>query len=303
MNLRQEETLSVGALVLLLRALAEQIEQEQGLLIQGELLPVSDEIEVGLQVRRDGALAELRLDLRWSDIGDVRVLREPGCGSLDPAPAQAEEMGPAQAEEMGPADEIEETDRGQTAGPEARDARHDEPGSVAAAQELPGVCPGTQTEVMKPGLRVGEWIYTGPSIPGEVRAWPRVQSEAVSKDEPACPKEVVAPEEPPPGPSSEEPAPPGLLSWARSPADREALARELGAPLDEIMPLLVREDLLRIKGLGVQDAQLLVAAGVRGMKDLAARKGQKLARVIERPAKEIEGWILAAGRLPSVLEH
>ena len=74
-------------------------------------------------------------------------------------------------------------------------------------------------------------------------------------------------------------------------------------------------DLFRIQGVGAQYAELLEAAGVDTVVELATRKAENLTKKMEEvnetkklvrrvpPLKTVEGWVEEAKSLPRVLEY
>jgi len=107
----------------------------------------------------------------------------------------------------------------------------------------------------------------------------------------------------------------GFLAAARTPAGRAKLAADLPARPDLVLKWVNHADLMRVKGIGGQYAELLEAAGVDTVKELRRRNAENLtARLAEvnaekklsgnTPAlKQVTAWIEQAGTLDSVLEY
>jgi len=106
-----------------------------------------------------------------------------------------------------------------------------------------------------------------------------------------------------------------LLAAAKTPASRRALAKELGADAKGILLLANRADLIRIKGISNVFSELLEAAGVDTVKELATRRADNLlTKVVDvNREKKISGrmptlelvqdWINQAKELPKMLEY
>jgi predicted flap endonuclease-1-like 5' DNA nuclease len=106
-----------------------------------------------------------------------------------------------------------------------------------------------------------------------------------------------------------------LLTAGSTPKGRQVLAGETGISEKNILKWLNRADLARIKGIGTQYADLLEAAGVDTVPELAQRNAanlhQKMAELnatrnlVRRiPAlSAVEGWIATAKQLPRVIEY
>jgi len=101
----------------------------------------------------------------------------------------------------------------------------------------------------------------------------------------------------------------GLIDSAASRKDRTELANATGIDQRDIQQWVNHSDLLRVKGVGAEYAELLVAAGVDTLRDLRRRNPTALlakiiglngdARVVQRLPTEsmVEGWIDAAREL------
>ena len=106
-----------------------------------------------------------------------------------------------------------------------------------------------------------------------------------------------------------------LLSQACSPAGRKHLAEKAGISGDLILRWTNHADLFRIKGVGEEYSQLLEAAGVDTVPELAQRKAANLlAKMVEVQDKkklvrkmpvesQVAGWIEQAKKLPRVIEY
>jgi predicted flap endonuclease-1-like 5' DNA nuclease len=101
-----------------------------------------------------------------------------------------------------------------------------------------------------------------------------------------------------------------LLEQGASPTDRKELVSKTGISATLILKWVNRADLARVKGIGEEYADLLEAAGVDTVPELAQRNPQnlyqKLAEVntekqlVRRlPAlAQVEGWVAQAKELP-----
>jgi len=106
-----------------------------------------------------------------------------------------------------------------------------------------------------------------------------------------------------------------LLEKAASKAGRKALAAETGIDEKRILTFVNLADLMRVKGIGKQFAELLQAAGVDTIKELRTRKAANLAAAVaatnaeKKLAKsvpsesQIEGFIEAAKALEPSVTH
>jgi len=104
-----------------------------------------------------------------------------------------------------------------------------------------------------------------------------------------------------------------LLEKAGSAAGRNALAEQIGASASQVLTWVNEADLMRIPGVAEGFSQLLEAAGVDTVKELAHRNAENLVAKIAEvnaqqnlvgrlPTKEqVAGWIEAAkGMAPKV---
>lgn len=107
----------------------------------------------------------------------------------------------------------------------------------------------------------------------------------------------------------------GLLKHAKTKKQRKELAEKTGISEEKVLKFANMVDLYRIKGVGSEFAELLEAAGVDTVPELAQRKADNLTKKMEEvnlekklvrrtPAlKEVEGWVAQAKELPRALEY
>lgn len=107
----------------------------------------------------------------------------------------------------------------------------------------------------------------------------------------------------------------GFLAEARTPAGRKALAEKSGLTAKQVLKFANMVDLYRIKGVGSEYAELLEAAGVDTVAELARRNAEQLAKKITELGNakkltrrlpnesEIGKWIAQAKELPRALEY
>lgn len=105
-----------------------------------------------------------------------------------------------------------------------------------------------------------------------------------------------------------------LLDRGAKAKDRAALAKATGLKPAELLELVRRCDLLRIKGVGSEMVLLFEAAGVKSTADLVTKDAAKLteamnsanktAKISEKPPTEpqLADWISQAKKLPQVVE-
>jgi predicted flap endonuclease-1-like 5' DNA nuclease len=105
-----------------------------------------------------------------------------------------------------------------------------------------------------------------------------------------------------------------LLDKGAKSKDRKALAKATGLKGPELLDLVRRADLLRIKGVGAEMVLLLEAAGVKSTADLVTKEPaaltsamesvNKSAKISEKPPTEpqLADWIAQAKKLPQVVE-
>lgn len=106
-----------------------------------------------------------------------------------------------------------------------------------------------------------------------------------------------------------------LLVSAKTPAQRRALADKSGLTAAQILKFANMADLYRVKGIGSEYADLLEAAGVDTVPELARRRADNLtAAMLELNTKralvrrvptesEVTKWIEQAKDLPRLLEY
>lgn len=106
-----------------------------------------------------------------------------------------------------------------------------------------------------------------------------------------------------------------MLAKGKTPKERKGLAEKAGVTEKQLLNWLNRADLARVKGIGGQYADLLEAAGVDTVPELAQRKpeslhakmtevneAKKLVRKLPTSA-DVEAWVKAAKELPRALEY
>jgi predicted flap endonuclease-1-like 5' DNA nuclease len=105
-----------------------------------------------------------------------------------------------------------------------------------------------------------------------------------------------------------------LLNRGATSKERKVLGRATGLPGPELLVLVRRCDLLRIKGVGSEMVLLFEAAGVNATADLvtkdpaaltaAMQSANKTAKISEKPPTEpqLADWIAQAKKLPQVVE-
>ncbi|MFC3691938.1 DUF4332 domain-containing protein [Chenggangzhangella methanolivorans] len=106
-----------------------------------------------------------------------------------------------------------------------------------------------------------------------------------------------------------------LLERANHPRGRKALAAASGAPEATILRIANMADLMRVKGVGGEYAELLEAAGVDTVKSLRNRNVQNLTRamaelnvkkkLLKAPPSEkrVAAWIEQAKSMPAVMTY
>ena len=106
-----------------------------------------------------------------------------------------------------------------------------------------------------------------------------------------------------------------LLAKTSKPKDREALAAKTGISGKLILKFANRADLMRVNGVGEEYADLLEAAGVDTVPELAQRNAQNLFDALAKTNAEkklvrqepslsaVKGWIAAAKDMPRVLQY
>ncbi|HOC31003.1 MAG: DUF4332 domain-containing protein [Armatimonadetes bacterium] len=106
-----------------------------------------------------------------------------------------------------------------------------------------------------------------------------------------------------------------LLEKGATKKGREALAEKSGISEKRILEWVNRADLARIKGVGSEYADLLEAAGVDTVPELAQRKPENLAAKMAEiskqknltrkvpSAKEVADWVEQAKKLPRIVVY
>ncbi len=106
-----------------------------------------------------------------------------------------------------------------------------------------------------------------------------------------------------------------LLNRGATPQARRELARELGVDEEQLLRWINRADLFRVKGIGRQYSDLLEAAGVDTVPELAQRnpdnlhaklvevnRAQRRVRQLPTP-RMVRLWVEQARRLPRVIQY
>lgn len=106
-----------------------------------------------------------------------------------------------------------------------------------------------------------------------------------------------------------------LLKAAAEPKGRQQLAQQTGIDPARILHWANMADLMRIKGVGKQYAELLEAAGVDTVKELKTRNAANLAKRMAEvnaqkkltravPAESmVARWVVEAGTMPPLLTY
>ena len=106
-----------------------------------------------------------------------------------------------------------------------------------------------------------------------------------------------------------------LLESSKTRKQREELAESTGISKNLILNFANMADLFRIRGIGKEFSELLEAAGVDTVPELAMRKAENLTKKMEEvnavknltrrtpSLKEVEKWVKEAKTLPRVLEY
>lgn len=106
-----------------------------------------------------------------------------------------------------------------------------------------------------------------------------------------------------------------LLSGSKSKKQRQELAASTGISESQILKFANMADLFRINGVGQEYAELLEAAGVDTVPELAQRNAENLTSKMEEvntaknltrktpSLKEVEKWVEEAQTLPRELEY
>ena len=106
-----------------------------------------------------------------------------------------------------------------------------------------------------------------------------------------------------------------LLEQGATPSGRKELADKTGISERLILKWVNRADLFRVKGIGEQYSDLLAAAGVETVLELAQRRAdhlhqkmvetneaKKLVRVVPGP-EQVAEWVKQAQKLPRVVSY
>jgi predicted flap endonuclease-1-like 5' DNA nuclease len=106
-----------------------------------------------------------------------------------------------------------------------------------------------------------------------------------------------------------------LLEKGATKAGRAEIVEKSGIDASRILRFVNHADLCRIKGVGGEYAEILEAAGVDSVPELAQRNAANLAAKMEEvnaekklvrqvpSAKLVEGWVEQAKSLPRVVTH
>jgi predicted flap endonuclease-1-like 5' DNA nuclease len=106
-----------------------------------------------------------------------------------------------------------------------------------------------------------------------------------------------------------------LVEAAATPAQRKALADACGCDPKELLGLVNRADLARVKGVSGVYSDLLEEAGVDTVKELATRRADNLhakltetndaKQLTQRPPtmSQVEDWVEQAKGLPKLIEY
>jgi len=106
-----------------------------------------------------------------------------------------------------------------------------------------------------------------------------------------------------------------LLKHGGTPEGRKHIATRTGLSESQILKWVNLADLMRVKGVGSEYSELLEAAGVDTVKELATRNPANLTSRLEQvngekkltratpPSKMVESWIEEAGRMPAMVGH
>lgn len=106
-----------------------------------------------------------------------------------------------------------------------------------------------------------------------------------------------------------------FLEKAASAKGRQELAEKIGVSTQQILEWANRADLMRIKGVGEEFSDLLEAAGVDTVVELAQRNAENLYKKLQEvnaekklvrrlpTRQQVENWIEQAKKLPRVITH
>ncbi len=106
-----------------------------------------------------------------------------------------------------------------------------------------------------------------------------------------------------------------LLKKGATPAGREELAQKAGISADLILEWVNHADLFRIKGVGEEYSDLLEAAGVDTVPELAQRNADNLYTALKQTnemkklvrqlpsARQVADWVDQAKKLPRMIHY
>jgi hypothetical protein len=106
-----------------------------------------------------------------------------------------------------------------------------------------------------------------------------------------------------------------LLKNGSSPQGRQSIASRLDVPETQVLKWVNSIDLLRVKGLTIQDAQMLKAAGVDILVELATRDPESLLEKLAAASQatdpsykipslaQVQDWITQARELPRIISY
>jgi predicted flap endonuclease-1-like 5' DNA nuclease len=106
-----------------------------------------------------------------------------------------------------------------------------------------------------------------------------------------------------------------FLEWGATPVGRKQIAERTGIDEDKLLEWLNHADLMRVKGIGSEYSDLLEAAGVDTIVELARRNAQNLYQqlvminnekklVRKMPTQsQVRGWIDQAKTLPRLINY
>jgi hypothetical protein len=107
----------------------------------------------------------------------------------------------------------------------------------------------------------------------------------------------------------------GLLGSAKTPKQRLKIAEKIGITDEHVLSWVTAADRMRVKGVGWEYAQLLLAVGVKTAKELKYRNPQKLVdQMVEANNKRklvrvlpsvsmVSRWIDSAKKLPALIRY
>lgn len=106
-----------------------------------------------------------------------------------------------------------------------------------------------------------------------------------------------------------------LLEQGGSPAGRKGLAEKANLTTQQVLEWVNRADLMRVKGIGSEYSDLLEAAGVDTVKELATRRADNLHAKLEEvnaakklvrrtpTAADVEKWVAEAKTMPGMVTY